>query len=97
MYKIIVIITIEYDIIIQNCLCQCISSDNNNKAFIDTDATQGWIYWGGGGGVCACGVCAPPLARGGAGGAGAHPIKQKTIRGKMRYSNLSNNMMISEL
>ena len=24
-------------------------------------------------------------------------IKQKIIRGKMRYSNLSNNMMISEL
>jgi hypothetical protein len=24
-------------------------------------------------------------------------IKQKIIRGKMRYSNLSNNMMINEL
>ena len=49
---------------------------------------QGWIYWG---------------VR-----AGAHPpspgqgavlffmIKQKIIRDKMRFSNLSNNMMISE-
>jgi hypothetical protein len=43
---------------------------------------QGWIYWGGGG----------------AGGGGLFfMIKQKIIRGKMRYSNLSNNMMISEL
>ena len=51
---------------------------------------QGWIYWGGG--------CAPPLAlaRGGARGAIFHD-KKKTIRDKMRFSNLSNNMMISEL
>ena len=43
--------------------------------------------------------CAPPvaLARGGAGGVLFFMIKQKIIRGKMRYSNLSNNMMISEL
>jgi hypothetical protein len=33
------------------------------------------------------------LARGGA----IFHDKQKIIRGKMRYSNLSNNMMISEL
>jgi hypothetical protein len=38
------------------------------------------------------GVCTPlALARGGA------IIKQNIIRDKMRYSNLSNNMMISEL
>jgi hypothetical protein len=41
----------------------------------------------------------PPLAlaRGGAGGVLFFMIKQKIIRGKMRYSNLSNNMMICEL
>ena len=41
----------------------------------------------------------PPLAlaRGGAGGVLFFVIKQKIIRDKMRYSNLSNNMMISEL
>jgi hypothetical protein len=38
------------------------------------------------------------LAKGGAGGGGLFfMIKQKIIRDKMRYSNLSNNMMISEL
>jgi hypothetical protein len=44
-------------------------------------------------------VCTPPLAlaRGCAGGVLFFMIKQKSIRGKMRYSNLSNNMMISEL
>jgi hypothetical protein len=36
------------------------------------------------------------LARGGAGGVLFFMIKQKIIRDKMRYSNLS-NMMISEL
>ena len=36
------------------------------------------------------------LARGGAGGAIFHD-KAKNIRDKMKYSNLSNNMMISEL
>jgi hypothetical protein len=48
--------------------------------------------------------CIPlALARGGAGGGGGgggvlfFMIKQKNIRDKMRYSNLSNNMMISEL
>jgi hypothetical protein len=56
---------------------------------------QGWIPRGGGGG-------APPppphqaLARG-AGGVLFFMIKQNIIRGKMIYSNLSNNMMISEL
>jgi hypothetical protein len=35
--------------------------------------------------------------QGGAGGVLFFMIKQKIIRGKMRYSNLSNNMMISEL
>ena len=49
---------------------------------------------GGGGG----GVRTPlALARGGAGGVLFFMIKQKIIRGKMRYSNLSNNMMINEL
>ena len=43
---------------------------------------QGWIYWGGG--EDAEGVL-------------FFMIKQKIIRDKMRYSNLSNNMMISEL
>ena len=44
------------------------------------------------------GGCTPlALARGGAGGVLFFMIKQKIIRGKMRYSNLSNNMMISEL
>jgi hypothetical protein len=37
------------------------------------------------------------LARGGAGGVLFFMIKQKIIRDQMRYSNLSNNMMISEL
>jgi uncharacterized membrane protein len=46
------------------------------------------------------GLCTPlALARGGAGGGGVlfFMIKQKIIRDKMRYSILSNNMMISEL
>jgi hypothetical protein len=43
---------------------------------------QGWIHWGGGRGQ---------------GGGLFFMIKQKIIRDKMRYSNLSNNMMISEL
>jgi hypothetical protein len=37
------------------------------------------------------------LVRGGAGGVLFFMIKEKIIRGKMRYSNLSNNMMINEL
>jgi hypothetical protein len=37
------------------------------------------------------------LARGSAWGVLFFMIKQKIIRDKMRYSNLSNNMMISEL
>ena len=41
---------------------------------------QGWIYWGGGGGT--------------GGGATFHD-KAKNNRNKMRYSNLSNNIMIS--
>ena len=45
------------------------------------------------------GGCTPlALARGGEGeGVLFFMIKQNNIRGKMRYSNLSNNMMISEL
>ena len=52
--------------------------------------TQGWIYWG------VWGV-RTPLApgQGGAGGVLFFMIKQKIIRDKMRFSNLSNNMMIS--
>jgi hypothetical protein len=44
-------------------------------------------------------VCTPlALARGGAGVVVLFfMINQKFIRDKMRYSNLSNNMMISEL
>ena len=53
---------------------------------------QGWIYWGGGG-VPGSPVPGSP----GQGGVLFFMIKQKIIRGKMRYSNLSNNMMISEL
>jgi hypothetical protein len=52
-----------------------------------------------GGGGCRE-VCTPlALARGGAGVCvcAIFMIKQKIIRDKMRYSNLSNNMMISEL
>jgi hypothetical protein len=51
--------------------------------------TQGWIYWG----------VRTPLApaRGGGGWVLFFMIKQTIIRDKMRYSNLSNNMMISEL
>jgi hypothetical protein len=49
---------------------------------------QGWIYWGGAGGV-------HPLAL--ARGVLFFMIKQKIIRDKMRFSNLSNNMMISKL
>jgi hypothetical protein len=49
---------------------------------------------GGGGG----GGCAPPsTGRGGCGCGAIFHDKEKIIRGKMRYSNLSNNMMISEL
>jgi hypothetical protein len=42
-----------------------------------------------------CGAVCTPLAL--ARGVLFFMIKQKIIRGKMRYSNLSNNMMISEL
>jgi hypothetical protein len=52
---------------------------------------QGWIYWGGGGGVR--GVRTPPSP--GQGGA-IFMVKQKIIRDKMGFSNLSNNMIISE-
>ena len=49
------------------------------------------LLGGGGGG------CAPPSpGQGGAGGVLFFMIKQKIIRDKMRFSNLSNNMMISE-
>ena len=55
-------------------------------------SNQGWIYWGGG-------VRTPPSSgqRGVQGGVLFFMIKQKIIRDKMRHSNLSNNMMISEL
>ena len=60
--------------------------------------TQGWIYWGDASGARA--GCTPPSPgqRGCSGGGGVlfFMIKQKIIRDKMRYSNLS-NMMISEL
>ena len=48
----------------------------------------------GGGGVFLVALFLVALARG---GVLFFMIKQKIIRGKMRYSNLSNNMMISEL
>jgi hypothetical protein len=51
---------------------------------------QGWIYWG------VRGVHPLALARGGE-GVLFFMIKQTIIRDKMRYSNLSNNMMISDL
>ena len=54
----------------------------------------------GGGAGRGGGVHPLALARGGAGGWSLvlfFMIKQKIIRDKMRYSNLSNNMMISEL
>ena len=47
---------------------------------------------GGGGGVRGCTLLA--LVRGGAGGLLFFMIKQKIIRDKVRYCNLSNNMMI---
>ena len=50
--------------------------------------------------VCGGACVHPPLtlARGGARGGGAiFHDKAKNIRDKMRYSNLRNNMMISEL
>jgi hypothetical protein len=50
---------------------------------------QGWIYWGVGTGGCTL----LALVRGGAGGAIFHD-KAKNIRDKVRYCNLSNNMMI---
>jgi hypothetical protein len=45
------------------------------------------------------GVRTPPPSpgQGGAGGVLFFMIKQKIIRDKMRFSNLSNKMMISEL
>jgi hypothetical protein len=43
-------------------------------------------------------MCIPPvLARGGAGVCAIFHDKAKTIRDKMRYSNLSKNMIKSEL
>ena len=53
---------------------------------------QGWIYWGSAGGAHP-----PSPGQGGVQGGGAiFHDKQKIIRDKMRFSNLSNNMMISE-
>ena len=56
------------------------------------DGFTGGVRGGGGGGMHPL-----ALARGGAGGGTIFYDKAKNIRGKMRYSNLSNNMMISEL
>ena len=69
------------------------SSYSSLQFIAQVNLQAGMDLLGGGGG------CAPPLAlaRGGAGGVLFFMIKQKIIRGKMRYSNLSNNMMISEL
>jgi hypothetical protein len=53
-----------------------------NVRNVDTGRSQEWIYWGWG-------------VQGG--GVLFFMIKQKNIRGKMRHSNLSKNMMISEL
>ena len=54
-------------------------------------------FTGGGGGGRGC-YFSLALARGGAwGGVLFFMIKQNIITDKMRYSNLSNNMMISEL
>jgi hypothetical protein len=58
-----------------------------------TVQTQGWIYWRGYGGVCT----PLALARRVAGGGVLFFIISKKLLDKMRYSNLSNNMMISEL
>jgi hypothetical protein len=59
---------------------------------------QGWIYWrGAGGGGGGGGVAPPSPGQRGCRGVLFFMIKQKIIRDKMRYSNLSNNMMISEL
>ena len=52
------------------------------------------FIWGGGGGE---GAHPLALARGVRGGVQFFMIKQKNIRDKMRYSNLSNNMMIQQL
>ena len=43
------------------------------------------------------GVHPPSTGQGGTGAGAIFHDKQKIIRDKMRYSNLSNNMMISEL
>ena len=60
---------------------------NANVILTEDLVSQGWIYWGGGGvGMDLLG-----------GGCYFSFIKQKIIRDKMRFSNLSNNMMISEL
>jgi hypothetical protein len=69
-----------------SCLCNtwvkfhCVDRARRNCMCI---MFQGWTYWGGGG-------VGPP----GQGGGLFFMIKQKIIRDKMRYSNLSDNMMI---
>jgi hypothetical protein len=73
-----------------HCRVRPILVASNAIKTIDNEIiNQGWIYWGGGGGGGGGGV--------GGGGVLFFMIKQKIIRDKMRYSNLSNNMMISEL
>jgi hypothetical protein len=68
---------------------------NDINTSVGRGLIQGWIYWGvggrGGGRVHRL-----ALARGGAGGPIYHD-KAKNNGDKMRYSNLSNNMMINEL
>jgi hypothetical protein len=56
-------------------------------------------FTGGGGGGGGGGGCAlpPSLGQRGCRGVLFFMIKQKNIRDKMRYSNFSNNMMVSEL
>jgi hypothetical protein len=77
---------------------QKITSPNNiSEIVLHASYMQPGMDLLGGGGA---GGCAPPslaLVRGGAGGVLFFMIKQNIIWDKMRYSNLSNNMMISEL
>ena len=70
-----------------------------NVRNVDTGRSQEWIYWGGegGGGGGGGGGAPPSTGQRGCRGVLFFMIKQKNIRGKMRHSNLSKNMMISEL
>ena len=79
-------------------------SDVASTTYLVLNYTLKWTLWlsntgmdllGGcrGGG----GLCTPSPGQRGCRGVLFFMIKQKIIRGKMRYSNLSNNIMISEL